>query len=139
MGWLTALFGTLGSGIKGFFGFKGEQARTVQSALEVLKQSADTDAQAVAAASSIITAEINSGSWLAQNWRPLFMVFFGILIGLRWFGYTPPNMSETELLEIYGLFKIGLGGYIGSRGLEKMVASLGIQGTLKKFIEKKLG
>jgi hypothetical protein len=136
---ITGILSVLGEGIKGFFGLKKSQGKVVEGALDVLKQANDVDSQAVAAAAQIITAEANNSSWLASNWRPLFMVFFGVLIGLRWFGYTPPNMSEIELLEIYGLFKLGLGGYIGSRGLEKIVTGLGIQGTLKKFIDKKLG
>lgn len=139
MSWLTGLLGVLGSGISGFFGLKKSQGEVVQNALTVLEKSNDVDAQAVAAAAQIISTEANSQSWLAKNWRPLFMVFFGILIGARWFGYVPPNMSEAELMEIYGLFKMGIGGYIGSRGLEKIITSLGLNNTLRKFIEKKLG
>lgn len=138
MNWVTGLLGVVGQGIGALFGFKGEQAKTVQKALDILKATSDVDSQAVAAAAQIISAEASNDSWLASNWRPLFMVLFGSLIVARWFGYMPPNMSETELLEVYGLFKIGLGGYIGSRGLEKMVTTMGLQSTIKKFIEKKI-
>lgn len=136
---IGGLFGLLGSGISGFFGFKGEQAKVVQQSIELLGKTNDVDAQAIVAAAQIISAEANNSSWLAANWRPLFMVMFGIMIMARWFGYTPPNMSEAELAHVYELFQIGLGGYIGSRGIEKVVTTLGLQRTLRDFIAKKLG
>ena len=110
----------------------------MQQSIDLLGKSSDIDAAAVAAAAQIISAEANNSSWLASNWRPLFMLMFGAMICARWFGYEPPNMSPQELEKIYGLFEMGLGGYIGSRGLEKIVATLGIQRTLGKFLEKKL-
>lgn len=136
---IGGLFGMIGGGISSFFGFKGEQAKVVQQSVELLSKTSDVDAAAVVAAAQIITAEANSSSWLASNWRPLFMLMFGTMICARWFGYEPPNMSPQELEKIYGLFEIGLMGYIGSRGIEKVVMSLGIQKTLGEFIKKKLG
>lgn len=135
---IGGLFSLIGSGVSSFFGFKGEQAKVMQQSIDLLGKSSDIDAAAVAAAAQIISAEANNSSWLASNWRPLFMLMFGSMICARWFGYTPPNMSPEELNHIYGLFEMGLGGYIGSRGLEKIIATLGIQKTLGKFLEKKL-
>jgi hypothetical protein len=138
MGWLGGLFNLLGSGIGGLVGIKRAQADSVRGALEVLSDVNATDEARAVAAARIITAEARSESWLTANWRPLFMVFFGVLIGARWFGYVPPNMSEAELMEIYGLFKIGIGGYIGSRGIEKMLSGLRLGPVLQKFVEKRL-
>lgn len=137
-GAIGGLFGLIGSGLSGLFGFKGEQAKVVGQAVDLLSKTTDVDAQAVAAVAQIITAEATSESWLARNWRPLFMIMFGGMIVSRWFGHVPPNMSPTELDHVYSLFEMGLGGYIGSRGLEKVIATLGIQRTLSSFINKKL-
>lgn len=135
---IGAFIGTIGTAIGGIFGMKKEQATVVNSTVDLLGKSSDIDTQAVAAAGKIIAAEANSSSWLAANWRPLFMIMFGAMIVGRWFGHEPPNMSKEELARVYDLFEIGLMGYIGSRGIEKVITSLGIQKTLRTFIEKKL-
>lgn len=135
---IGGLLSLIGGGISSFFGFKGEQAKVMQQSIDLLSKTNDVDAAAVAAAAQIISAEANNTSWLASNWRPLFMLMFGSMICARWFGYTPPNMSPEELNHIYGLFELGLGGYIGSRGLEKIITTLGIQKTLGQFITQKL-
>lgn len=135
---IGGLFSLLGSGISAFFGFKKAQADTINSGLQVISDMDASEAQREQAVAKIITAEATSGYWLAAVWRPLLMVFFAILIGARWFGYVPPNMSEAELLEVYGLLKIGIGGYIGGRSLEKILNGLSLGKALQKYIEKKL-
>lgn len=137
--WLGELFGALAQGIKGFFGFKENQAKALQGALDAVNNITASEAAKDQAVATIITAEATSGYWLAAVWRPLLMVFFACLIAARWFGYMPPNMSEAELLEVYGLLKLGIGGYIGSRGLEKIVGNLQLGSILKKYIEKRMG
>lgn len=82
----------------------------------------------VKAARDIIVAEIKSGSWLAQNWRPMLMCLFGAIIAnnylihpyvaLFWPGSSvsldiPPDM--------WALLKIGIGGYVVGRSVEKGV------------------
>lgn len=137
--WLAGLFSMLGSGIKSFFGFKKDQANVINSAVNVAGKLVDSSATEKQALAKIIATEAGSGYWLAAVWRPLLMMFFAVLIGARWFGYTPPNMSEAEILEMYGLLQMGIGGYIGSRGLEKIVSSLGLSKVLSEFVRKKLG
>lgn len=129
----------IGSGISGFFGFKGQQAEVISQAMGVVGDVNRSDNERAASAAQVIYAEATSSSWLARNWRPLMMTFFAILVGARWFGYTPPNMSPAELIEVYNLLQIGMGGYIGGRSLEKIVQSLNLGKTLQKFIEKKIG
>jgi len=74
-----------------------------------------------------ITAEINSKSWLARNWRPITMLTFVFIVFnnfvlapyLKMFGapFTilpiPPQM--------WTLLSIGIGGYIAGRTGEKMI------------------
>tara|TARA_E500000318_G_scaffold107147_1_gene116049 strand:- start:138 stop:554 length:417 start_codon:yes stop_codon:yes gene_type:complete len=58
-------------------------------------------------------ADARSGSWLASNVRPLTLVFLTVSYVAGWYmGY--PLDSVT------GLLTIVIGGYFGSRGVEKV-------------------
>lgn len=58
-------------------------------------------------------ADAKSGNWLASNVRPLVLVFLTISYVVGWYmGY--PLDSVT------GLLTIVIGGYFGSRGVEKV-------------------
>jgi len=58
-------------------------------------------------------ADARSGSWLASNVRPLTLAFFSISYVIGWF-------SGLELTSITGLLSVVIGGYFGSRGVEKV-------------------
>lgn len=75
--------------------------------------------QEMEARKAIILME-GQGSWLQRNWRPLMMVFFAVLIGAHWFGFTPENLSEEQIADLYDLVKIGIGGYVVGRSVEKV-------------------
>lgn len=68
---------------------------------------------------SVVAAEAQ-GSWLQRNWRPLTMLTFLVLTVLNQFNLLVVPLSE----EIWDLFKVGLGGYIGGRSLEKVVKTM---------------
>lgn len=138
----NGIFSLIGTGISTFFGFKKEQANVINGAMKVLGDANASNAQREQAIAQIISAEAGSGYWLSAVWRPLAMVIFLILLVAYWFGFVPPNLEgpmPEGVKEIFGLIKLGLGGYIGGRTLEKIVNNIGIAGVLKKFIEKKLG
>lgn len=69
--------------------------------------------------SSVITSE-TQGSWLQRHWRPVTMLIFLLLTILNQFNLLAIPLSE----EVWGLFKIGIGGYIGGRTLEKAITIL---------------
>ncbi len=73
------------------------------------------------AAADVIESEATGHSWLQRNWRPITMLTFVGLIFARWVGWGADNMSEAEVLEVFSLIKIGLGGYIVGRSAEKIV------------------
>jgi holin (3TMs family) len=75
-------------------------------------------------AGDIVKTEASSSHWLAANWRPLTALIFVGLIVARWFGYTAPGMTEAEYLSVYDLVKIMIGGYVLSRGAEKIIPSV---------------
>ena len=58
-------------------------------------------------------ADARSGSWLASNVRPLTLAFFSISYVIGWF-------YGLELNSITNLLSIVIGGYFGSRGVEKV-------------------
>lgn len=58
-------------------------------------------------------ADARSASWLAQNVRPLTLAFFSISYVVGWF-------YGLELSSITGLLSVIVGGYFGSRGVEKV-------------------
>lgn len=71
----------------------------------------------------VITAEAKSEHWLTANWRPItMMVMLGLIVS-RWFGWESDHMDPAEYLMAWELLKLGIGGYIVSRGVEKSVAS----------------
>ena len=58
-------------------------------------------------------ADARSGSWLSSNVRPLTLVFLTVSYVIGWYlGYP--------LDSITGLLSIVIGGYFGSRGVEKV-------------------
>ena len=83
------------------------------------------DAKELEGAVQIITAEANSQSWLARNWRPMVMIMFASIIANNYILY--PYMQaifgwgvELETPpDLWALMKIGLGGYIVGRSAEQ--------------------
>jgi len=82
------------------------------------------------ARADIIKAEASSESWLAQSWRPILMLTFGALIVARWMGFAAPGISEGEILKLWDIVELGLGGYVIGRTAEKIVPQ--VVGALKK-------
>lgn len=80
-------------------------------------------AQEMEAQKAIVLAEAQGG-WLQRNWRPLMMVFFAALVGAHWFGFTPENLSEEAVADLYDLVQIGIGGYVVGRSVEKVAPHL---------------
>jgi len=141
MGILTSILGGIGSFFTTLFGFKKEQAEVVGKAVDLLGQINTTEAQRLQAVATIISSEMQSGSWLAINWRPITALLFLGLVVSYWFGYSPPNIDKpmTPMIqEIFDLLKLCLGGYIGGRTVEKIIASLSLGKVLQTLINKKL-
>jgi hypothetical protein len=68
----------------------------------------------------IIIAEAKSESWLTRTWRPITMLVFTGLVVADWLGYSAPNLDPQLKQELYGIIKLGIGGYIGARTVEKV-------------------
>ena len=78
----------------------------------------------------IVKTEAQSQHWLTACWRPILMLTFGGLIVARWLGWSAPNITEAEVLKLWDIVQLGLGGYVIGRSVEKIVPA--IAGALKK-------
>ena len=76
----------------------------------------------------IIIAEMG-GNWLQRSWRPILMLLFGFIIANEYvispyiqalFSVTLPVKPITP--DMWAVLKLGIGGYIGGRSIEKAVA-----------------
>jgi hypothetical protein len=70
-------------------------------------------------AAANIRAEATGDSWLQRSWRPLTMLTFVSLIVAKWLGFTAPGVTEAVELALFEIIKIGLGGYVVGRSVEK--------------------
>ena len=120
----------------------GEEKLTLKAKLleiqtGVITQSIELEKTAIEAKASIIITEAKSDSWLTKSWRPIVMLSLAASVLAYWFGLTPTDSStglSTIPLEIvnrmFSLVQLGVGGYIASRGAEKIVPK--IVGALKE-------
>lgn len=83
------------------------------------------DAQVVKEQSAVIQAEVNSASWMARNWRPILMLTFTYIVAHTY--VFAPLFSLKEVVippEMWSLLKLGMGGYVIGRSVEKTAATI---------------
>lgn len=87
------------------------QSKVLQADVDWAKAQAD-----------VIKTEIQSDSWMGKNWRPILMLTFTYII-LHTFVLAPLFSLKSVLIpdEMWTLLKIGMGGYIIGRSVEKIV------------------
>ena len=118
---LPALLPVLGDLFKRWFPDPAEAAKAQQDmVMALLAQQASLNA----AAGDIIKAEAQSEHWLAACWRPILMLTFGGLIVARWLGWSAPGISEAEVLKLWDIVQLGLGGYVIGRSIEKVAPQI---------------
>ena len=118
---LPALVPILGDAIRRLFPDPAEAAKAQAELNNALMANA---AKIEEAAASIIADEAKSEHWLASSWRPLVMLTFTALIVARWLGYSAPGISEAEVLKLWDIVQLGLGGYVIGRSAEKIVPQI---------------
>lgn len=75
-------------------------------------------------AAKIIVAEAQGDSWLQRNWRPLLMVMFGVIIANNYIVVPIFNTPAADIPpDMWDLLKLGLGGYVVGRSVEKGLKS----------------
>jgi hypothetical protein len=90
----------------------------------------DYEARVLEARASIINAEAKGESWIQRSWRPVTMLTFLVLIVLDSFGWLANPIAD----EMWGLLKIGIGGYIIGRSTVQAVKA--IPSLMQKFGKK---
>lgn len=118
---IPALLPILGDTLKRLFPDPEQAAKAQQEitmALLANQSALDT------AAGDIIKAEAQSEHWLAACWRPILMLTFGALIVARWLGWSAPGISDAEVLKLWDIVQLGLGGYVIGRSAEKIAPSI---------------
>jgi len=83
-------------------------------------QAMEYEKQLLDSQSSIIIAEAKGGSWIQQNWRPITMLTFLVLVVLDSFGILASPLAD----EAWTLLQLGLGGYVVGRSVEKAIPSI---------------
>lgn len=73
---------------------------------------------------NIIQTEAKGESWIQRSWRPIAMLWCLFLVGMHWFGFTPENMSQETVDNLFLLVQLGLGGYVVGRSAEKVAKSI---------------
>jgi len=102
-----------------------DEANKAKLALMQMKENGELHKLQTSA--GIVTAEANSEHWLAANWRPITMLTFVFIIANNYiiYPYLSLFFEKAPILEIppdmWDLLKIGLGGYVVSRGVEKSI------------------
>jgi len=120
---LPALLGIAGNIIGGIFDIVDKTVEDKDKAAEIkaglqtqvlqmLNKELDT-------AGNIIVAEAKGDSWIQRNWRPITMLVFVGLVVAKWLGFTAPGVSEDIELALLDIIKVGLGGYVVGRSVEK--------------------
>lgn len=101
-----------------------DPAIKAQAEAEIAKQLLASSAELERAAGDIVLAEAKSEHFLAASWRPILMLTFGALIVARWLGYSAPGISEAEVLKLWDIVQLGLGGYVIGRSAEKIAPQI---------------
>ena len=105
--------------------------KDLQAKLEsaIKQKMLEHEVQFVSYQRDIITAEAKSQSSLARNWRPITMLVFVLIIlnnyliypYIQLFGGTAVQLPIPP--DMWDLLKLGIGGYIAGRSVEKGIES----------------
>jgi len=92
----------------------------------------DYEKSLLTARAEVINTETKSESTITRTWRPVTMLtFLGIVV---WFvvgkAFGLPLPEEAFVNNVFGLIKLGLGGYVLGRSAEKVVPA--VMKALKK-------
>ena len=92
---------------------------------DILTKVAKFETELVDAQAAVIKAEATSQSWMARNWRPILMLTFTYTIAHNYVLAPSFGLNYLEIPgNMWGLLKIGVGGYIGGRTFEKITPEI---------------
>lgn len=116
MSWVAAI-GVMGKIIEKII---PDPARAAEARQSLVDMALRGELDELAERAGIIKAESQGDGWLQRSWRPIVMLIFTGLIVARWLGWSAPDLSEAVELKLFSIVQLGIGGYIASRGMEKV-------------------
>ncbi|WP_263080145.1 holin family protein [Endozoicomonas sp. Mp262] len=119
MSWMSAI-PLLGKVIDKVFP-DAENAGQVKVVLAEMMLNGELDK--LARQAGVIETEAKGESWLQRNWRPLVMLVFTALVVCRWLGWSSPELTPELEMKLFSIVQLGIGGYIASRGMEKIMGN----------------
>ena len=105
----------------------GEKIADPNLKLALLKEIQDAESKMMEAQAKTIVAEASSDHWLVSAWRPITMLVFVLIIANNYILVPYFNLIGIPVVSLdipppmWDLLQLGIGGYIASRGAEKMV------------------
>ena len=112
---LSGLFGVIDQAVED----KDEAAR-IKARLQEMVLTGQM--KEIEAAAQVIVAEAQGDSWLQRNWRPMLMCLFGLIIANNFVVVPLFGTPSAEIPpDMWDLLKLGVGGYIVGRSVEKGV------------------
>ena len=119
--------GTISKVIDNFFPSAEDQAKAALLKAQVITEMNSGVQKQIDSQVEVIVAEAQSKSWLTNSWRPIIMLLFGTVIANNFilYPYLSAFWHGAPLLPIptdmWDLLKIGIGGYVIGRSVEKTV------------------
>ena len=101
-----------------------DQQKAAEAKKSLVDMAVKGELDELAERAGIIKAEAHGDGWLQRSWRPMVMLIFTALIVARWLGWSAPDLSEAVELKLFSIVQLGLGGYIASRGIEKVAEKI---------------
>ena len=96
-----------------------------QIQLTILSKEYDNIAKELESKKDVIISETTGHSWLQRNWRPITMLVFVYIIAHNFIIAPLFNLKYLPIPpDMWGLLKIGMGGYIFGRTVEKVAPSV---------------
>jgi hypothetical protein len=118
---LPALFPIVGDALRRLFPDPAEAAKAqLELQMELMRRQSELEH----AASAIVRAEAQSEHVLTATWRPILMLTFGALIVARWLGFSAPGLAEAEVIKLWSIVELGIGGYVIGRSAEKVIPAV---------------
>lgn len=137
---IPSIFGAISSATSGFFSVGEKKIELMGTLVKTVGDANTSASDRETAIAAVIAAEAGSSSRLAATWRPMLMVIFACILVSFWFGYAPANIEgemPPMIAEIFFLIKLGIGGYIPARTIEKIVNQLSVSKVIQKLLEKR--
>ncbi len=112
---LSGLFGVVDKAIE-----DKDQAALIKGKLQEMVLTGQM--KEIEAAARVIVAEAKGESWLQRSWRPLLMCLFGVIIANNFLVVPLFGTPSAEIPpDMWDLLKLGVGGYVVGRSVEKGV------------------